>query len=131
MSDDKKAKIHEKKTFNGTPASEIHRKYAYGNNRCICGEHPIVQIKAFATIADLNQYEPGILLKIAKEHQGRVPVAEFTYGKFVRIGTVYACERCRNAAEKAASKMPSWVLVEINAGPNPKNAVNFQVPQSD
>jgi hypothetical protein len=131
MSDDKKKPIHEKKVFNGTPASEIHRKYAFGNNRCICGEHPAIQIKAFATAADLDRYEPSILLKIAKDNGGRVPVAEFTYGKFVRMATVYACDRCRSTAEKAAASMPSWVLVEINAGPNPNNAVNFQVPQSD
>jgi hypothetical protein len=37
----------------------------------------------------------------------------------MRISTTYSCKKCRPTLEKAMAKLPSWAVVEINAGPGP------------
>lgn len=37
----------------------------------------------------------------------------------MRISTTYCCKTCRPTLEKAMAKLPSWAVVEINAGPGP------------
>lgn len=41
----------------------------------------------------------------------------------VRISTVYACDACVPAMERALARGPSWVVVDIRRGPPPERLV--------
>lgn len=43
---------------------------------------------------------------------------------YVRITITYSCTRCQRDFERALAKHPSWVIVEINRGPDPTNRVS-------
>ena len=42
----------------------------------------------------------------------------------IRTSSTYACSLCRVLMEKALAKGPSWAIVEINEGPDPRNRVS-------
>ena len=70
---------------------------------------------------------PEVIMALAAANEGCVPMVEFTYGKFVRIGDAYACPHCRHDLEVTASRRPSWVLVEFKEGPGADRPL-VQVP---
>jgi len=120
--------IHRTRLFGGrVTAEEFHRANAFGGERCRCGQPAAILCRSFATVEDLDRHAPEVLIAMAVQHGGSVPVVEFTYGKFVLLGRVYACSSCRTTLERAAAHHPSWVLVEFSSGPGPDNAV-VQVP---
>lgn len=41
-----------------------------------------------------------------------------------RASSAYACSNCRVEMERALAKGPSWAIVEINEGPDPRNRVS-------
>lgn len=119
--------IHVKKFMDGKIApEELHAMFAWAGKKCRCGTTPFVRCLSFAPFAELNERAPGMLVQMAIENNGTIPMVEFTYGKFVRIGEAYACGRCMRALERAAAKHPSWVLVEWQKAPTMSTQV--QVP---
>lgn len=126
--------LHLQKFMNGrmTP-QEVHRKLTYFGKTCTgCGSKKVaLRIKAFAPIEWLERSSQGgaFLLMLAAQHGGRIPVAEFIYGPFVRISDVYACDNCKRHAEKAAAKHPSSWIIEFDRGPSAEKKV-IGVPAS-
>lgn len=41
----------------------------------------------------------------------------------VRLGKAFSCPLCRPAFERQLAKLPSWVVVDINRGPDPTHRV--------
>jgi len=127
----KPKKLHMRKFMDGamTP-TEAHQKWGFNGRKCdACSQVAIVKAISMAAIAELNSTEAGQawLLRLAKDNEGRVPVVELTYGKFVKIGEAFACTRCRPTLEKDIARKPSWVLVEFQEAP--KEVIAGQVSE--
>lgn len=120
--------IHLKKFMGGLLSPrEAHRKFAFGGRGCTeCGQPAVIRIRTFGELTEVNKRSPQFLMLLAKENEGRVPVVDFTYGKFVKMGEAFACRDCAAKAEQAAAKAPSWCVVEIDKGP--KDEMAMQVP---
>lgn len=125
----KAEKIHVKRFMGGRQSPEqVHRELAWNGAWCGgCGSKaPVIRIITFAPFDELDKRDEGKmwLMQVALQNGGRVPIVEFTYGKFVRLGKVYACAGCRKDAEVASARgKPDWVLVEIQEAPTLKPQV--------
>jgi len=127
----KQAVIHRRRLFDGkVTAEELHRALAFQGRCGECGGPPAIRARTFAPIEELHRRSPEFLIQLALRNEGRVPVIEFTYGKFVCIGDAYACDLCRGALERELAKAPSWVLVELDNGPG-KDRPIVQVPERE
>lgn len=95
------------------------------NAKCPCGLDANTRAISYAKLEDLMKHTGGqeLVGRLLVAHRGQVPIIEFTYGKFVKIGEMFACAMCRPTMEKAAAKGPSWVLVHIDRGPGPEKPV--------
>lgn len=120
--------VHHRKFMGGkeTP-QETHRKVVFAGKKCPCGLPPATRAITFATVKDLRDKEPERIISLAVEHNGQLPVVEFntngTPEKFIRLGVAFACDICKPAIEKAMARLPSWVLVEWDGGPDPRNKI--------
>lgn len=122
--------LHRRQLFGGRmTAEEVHRKYAWGGRRCLCGQPPVERIKVFMPKDELLQRAPNVAAAImATNPDGPyIPVLDTKYGPMVLVSSVYPCRDCKVTAEKEAAKGPSWTLVEIDRGPGPDGATS-QVP---
>ena len=79
-----------------------------------CAAPAVVTIRTFVP---LGEVPPILLIGLAQQNGGDVPGAETKFGKYVRVSTVYVCERCAPTAEKVAAKHKSSWFVEIDRGP--------------
>jgi len=120
--------IHIKKFMSGEMSpSEAHKKYAWGGKRCnACNGAAAVRCLSFAPFTELEQRAMPLLLDVIAKNDGRVPIVEFTYGKFVRIGEAFACSGCQKDLAKQAASGPSWVLHEFQLPP--KDTFQVGVP---
>ena len=119
MSKAKPKNIHIKRFADGkeTPA-EMHQRIAWGGRRCdVCPGAAVVRCISFAPFAEISQRSPELIMQLAAQNDGNVPMVEFTYGKFVRIANAFACGACKKDLAKAAAKAPSWVLIEFRELP--------------
>lgn len=113
--------IHRSKLFGGVKtAAEVHSKEAW--KKCSiekCPNLPVVQIRCFMTLDDFANKAPQMAAAIAASNPDGpfVPTVPMTFGPMVKFSSVCACRSHQSEAEKAASKAPSWVLVEIDRGP--------------
>lgn len=111
MAEDSKPKpqmIHRKKLFNGMTAQEVHRRVALAGKTCgRCGANATVRVRSFAPVKELVDRAPEFLFALAQQHEGAVPIVEFTHGKHVYLGSIYGCEGCRKELSKACSDGPS------------------------
>ena len=127
-------KIHLSKFANGqeTPL-EMHRRIAWAGKGCDrCGGPPVVRCISYAPFKELDANCPEFLASIAMQNEGKVPMVEFTYGKFVRIGKSFACANCSKAMQHqaaAGTRKKSWILLDWDWGPEPKNPVSGQVTE--
>lgn len=117
--------IHVKKFMNGrfTP-KEVHAHYAWHDAKCVCGGPAFVRCVSFAPIDEMKKRAEPMLVKLAMDNEGRIPMIRFNtpgneqHGeKFVKIGSAFACVRCKSTLEREAAKGPSWVLHEWDYGP--------------
>lgn len=125
--------IHVRKFMDGkmTP-DEAHRQTAWAGGCCMyCGSpKPAVRIQLFGLVSECIERHAQWCMQEAAKHDGRLPIVNFTYGKFVRMQRTYACDGCRSRAEReAAQGQPSYVLVEFDYGPGPDKPV-VQVPRN-
>lgn len=119
--------IHVRKfeNVNGMTPQEMHAEGLA--RKCPCGLAATCRAISFAPAEELVKRAPALLGQIMLINGGEVPVVEFTYGKFIKIGEVFACNLCRVSMERQAAKGPSWVLVNIETGPEPIRP-SVQVP---
>jgi len=116
------------KMFGGATAQEVHQKLVFGGRACgKCGAPATIRCLSFAPFKEMSERAPEVIMALAAANEGCVPMVEFTYGKFVRIGDAYACPHCRHDLEVTASRRPSWVLVEFKEGPGADRPL-VQVP---
>ena len=122
--------IHIKKFMDGkeTP-QETHRKIVYAGRKCPCGLPPASRAITFAPFKELWNREPERVSWLVQQNNGQVPIVELntngTPEKFIKLGEVFACDICKPALEKAMAGLPSWVLVDWDEGPDPRNKVQI------
>lgn len=120
--------IHRRRFMGGaeTP-QEVHRKVVYAGKKCPCGLPPASRAITFAPVSELRARDPERIIWLAQQNGGQVPVVEMNTGtsvqKFIRLGEVFACDICKPALAKAMAQLPSWVLVDWDEGPDPRNRV--------
>lgn len=115
--------IHTKKLFEGESAEDVHQRLAFptGAHCQTCQAKPVMGAITYAPfrearerypeIAALNEQAVALLLvrlAIDSERRG-VPC--------IRLGRSYSCAFHRKDFERALAKLPSWILVELQAGP--------------
>jgi len=120
--------IHRKKFADGRESpQEMHQRVAWHGKRCLgCGGPPAIQIRVLAPIAELTRLAPGVMAAIAasnSDHPGAVPSVPTKYGAMMVTSETCYCRLCASAAERAAARGPSWTIVEIDRGPDPKQRV--------
>ena len=130
------SKVRPVKKFMGgryTP-QEVHAAYAFPlNARCNgCGAPPTMRALLFieaqealkrGMLPDLTAFDAETTLSLEEKLIRTLihfkgpsgPVAYF------RFSITYSCPLCRHAMHKELAKVPSYMLVEINEGPDPKN----------
>ncbi len=120
--------VHMKKfgQATGETPQEMHARLAWRGRRCQCGGAPAILIRVMAPFKELYLRSPEVIEAMAMsdpDHPGALPIIPTTYGPMIKTSEVVACVRCAPAAERAAAQGPSWALVEIDRGPDPKNRV--------
>ena len=120
------------KRFDGgrrTP-NEYHREHAFPPSaECAgCGGPPAVRAIVLAELKEAIKHR-----MVPASLDGRITAAVARTlvdlrgpsgpVKHARISATYSCDNCRKTMEVALAKAPSWCIVEINEGPNPRNRV--------
>jgi hypothetical protein len=117
---------------NSTP-QEYHRRHAFppGATCACCPNSPSVRavvmaeckeairrgmVPQFTGNADVEAQLVATMINL-KGPSGDVP--------HFRLSVTYACPRCRPTMEKALAKAPSFVVVDIQRGPDENNRVVF------
>lgn len=115
----------------GETPQEMHARVAWANKRCHhCGGPPAMLIRVLAPFKEVYKRVPEALRAMAQAdpaHPGQIPVIPTTEGPMIRVSQLVVCAHCAPAAEKAAAHGPSWCIVEIDRGPDPKNRVSVGV----
>lgn len=119
------------KTFenqHGMTPEAMHQQYAFGSALCpSCGRAATVRVISYVEFKELNRTSDGamILLKLQREHEGKVPMVRFKWGEFVKLGTYFSCQHCRGDMERRLAKSPSWIHHDFDE--MPQNRPVFQV----
>lgn len=115
--------IHTKKLFAGETAEEVHQRLAFpvGAHCQTCQAKPVMGAITYAAFKDARERYPEIaalseqavallLVRLAIDAERRgVPC--------IRLGRSYSCAFHRKDFERALAKLPSWILVELQTGP--------------
>lgn len=113
-------------------AQTYHAQHAFPPHaRCVCGRPPVGRAIVMApydeaakrlNLPPMFMAGPAVLERIVylKGGDGR-PAAH------VNLSTVYCCEGCQSPFEKALAKTPSWAVVDLSYGPNPRRAISVAV----
>lgn len=125
--------VHIRKFDDGrrTP-QEYHAQFAFKpGTKCVtCGGPPMARIRVFASVDELKARAPQFLLAIASASPfgaGQLPTVPTKYGPMVKVSETVFCKSCTPQAERHAARGPSWMLVEINRGPDADKMLT-QVP---
>lgn len=122
--------IHLRKLFGGKTAEEVHRSIALRGRKCQCGIQASFRVVSFAPVDELVKRAPLLLVQLARENGGQVPIVHTKHGKHVKVGETFGCDICKVAVQRVAAKAPSWVIVDFDWGPTPTKA-HGQVPGGD
>jgi len=92
-----------------------------------CGRRPLIRAITMAPLDEARRRMPelealmvaqpnAVLSRLVQinEHPGGIANPK----PYLRLGIAYACQSCAPAMEKQLAKAPSWMIVEINRGPN-------------
>jgi hypothetical protein len=111
-------------------AMQLHRETAWNNQPCLCGSRDtVLRVKMLASYDEVLRRQPDFLGKLAADNpDGTVPVISTAYGPMVCVSTVTACSQCKQTILVEAAKHPSWVLPEMDEGPEP-DRIQAQVPR--
>jgi len=121
--------IHRSKLFGGKKsAQEIHREFGMKGRCDLCGGPPVIMVRMMALVSEIKKRSPEYWATVCasaaqngsvdKNGNVRVPTIDTTYGRMIRFSQAIACEHHRKELEITAARAPSWVLVEIDRGPN-------------
>ena len=113
---------HVSHLFDGLTASEYHSKHAFPVGAKCSGCKTLrgltTRIMVLFPLAEMKKIDPLFDLVADKKPEVLAKtLVQTVHGPHVRMSTVYACEQCCPAAEKAAAKGPSWAIVDIHRGP--------------
>ncbi len=108
---------------------EYHEQHAFPGQRCNgCGGPPALRAIVMAPYDEAQKRGmvppghvagPAILkLVVALKGGDGQPVPH------VRMSITYSCRMCRRDFERALARAPSWVVVDINRGPDPTNRIS-------
>lgn len=121
---------HVRKFMGGrrTP-QEVHQAWAFPPHATCyaCSRRPLVRAITMAQVDDAKRKWPEIAKLTLRALMDRIVMIKGADGQgvpYVRIGIAYACAECRSTMEKTLAKLPSWVLVEINAGPEAPKVIS-------
>lgn len=117
--------MHRTKLFRGrATAEEVHAKFGIRLPCHTCNGMPVILIKTMMLHDEFVKRCPAIAAEVARTNPRGpfVPTFPTTYGPMVMVSQVAACKTHQAAAEKAAAKLPSYILVEINRGPGADKA---------
>jgi hypothetical protein len=102
----------------GLTPQEMHAKYAWPGKKCLgCGGPPAIRIRVLSPVREMAH---DVLMLIAASNPaspGTLPVIPTKFGPFLKTSDTFACAACAPAAERSAAHLPSWVIVEIERGP--------------
>ena len=130
----KKAKIIRKFQNGDITPNEFYRKHGFPHGATCqgCGAPPAVKA---IVLADFKEaVKRGMVPALGLDGQLNEAVAKTIVqlrgpdGRAVphtRLSMAYACSNCRPTFEKVLAKAPSWCIVEIHEGPNPRNRVQI------
>ena len=121
------------KRFDGgrrTP-NEYHREFAFPPTaKCAgCGGPPAIRAIVLVELAEAikrNMVQAPLFGQIVHPDvaktivQLRGPSGPVPH---TRVSLTYSCDLCRKTMEVELAKAPSWCVVEINEGPDPRNKV--------
>lgn len=110
----------DRKLFNGQSAMDVHAEALHKKCSAGCGLDATTTIRSFAPLNDLLRKNMGFLRNLHRTTNGQIPIVNYPGSdgrpeKWVRVGLTFVCQVCRPEAEKAASRGPSWVRVEIDS----------------
>jgi hypothetical protein len=117
----KSARRKARALFNGEDPMAVHAQ-ALGK-KCACGLDATTTIRTSAPASEILHKRMQMATTLAAMNGGSVPVfnvrgSDGREEKHIRLGFLAVCQVCRPAAEKEAAKGPSWVHVQIDAGPS-------------
>lgn len=111
---------------------DYHRQHGFPKGaKCAgCGGPPAVKAMVFAEVKEAVKrgmmpppMENGVIneavVKTLVKFKG--PSGPVLHA---RLSQSYSCTSCRVDFEKALARAPSWCVVEINEGPDPRNRVS-------
>ena len=113
---------------NMTPA-RMHQRLAWGDARCPkCRKLAVIRAITYCPTADLQKSEEGVslMLRLARDNNGNVPIIETKYGKYIKLGEYFACGDCRKSMMQKLAKAPSWILVDWEELPQMNARVQVQ-----
>jgi hypothetical protein len=108
----------------GETPQEMHARLAWRGRRCRCGGPPAILIRVLAPFKELYRIAPDAVRAMAHSdpaRPGQLPIIRTIHGPMIKTSEIVACANCAQAAERAAAHGPSWVICEIDRGPDPKN----------
>ncbi len=108
----------------GETPQQMHARLAWYGRRCRCGGPPAILIRVLAPFKELYRIAPETVTAMAHSdpaHPGQLPIIPTKHGPMIKTSEVVACANCAPAAERAAAHGPSWVIIEIDRGPDPRN----------
>lgn len=127
--------VHIKKFghLTGETPTEMHRRVTWKGARCTaCTAPAAIRILTFIPVEELKVRAPNVYAGLVHDCASRgeeLPVTKLRSSKvsdpkpYLCTSTVFACDHCKATAEKAAAHAPSFAIVEIDRGPDPKGRV--------
>lgn len=114
--------IHINRFMGGTISPrEYHIKHAFppGAKCKGCGQKPVITIRTYAPVKDMLKTDP-MLAKLAELDPMafmELTVQGIFKEPMLMLACIFACPNCAPAAERAAARGPSWIIVDIDRGP--------------
>lgn len=110
-------------------AREYHAENAFppGSKCHGCDRRPMVRAITMAPFKDAVAAFPYIRLA-TPEQIGKILVSlqqssAHRPEPYLRLGIAYSCDSCRPSFEKTLAKLPSWVVVDIQRGPEERRII--------
>jgi hypothetical protein len=121
--------IHRKKLFGGRKTAEqVHSENAFPKDAvctgCRAKKGLMTRIISLAPLDEVRKRDPefDLMCNLRPAMVMEIMIAT-KHGPYVRMATAYACKKCTPAAEKAAAKGPSWMIIDIHRGVGPDKII--------
>jgi hypothetical protein len=117
-------------------ARDVWREQVLGGRLCTHCQmsRAIGTLNMFWPMEDIEADQPALVVKLALQHQGKIPWVEFNVcgepKKYVPLPVAFFCMYCQKEMEKWAAHAPSKVVCEVRMGPEESKVVG-QVPGAE